>query len=195
MQKSVILVGIKHCGKTTQGELLAKELTLPFFDTDRVITELAGASPRAIFSMYGKDAFCKIEYTAIQYISFKLMCEQSAAVIATGGGICNNPPAIETVRSLGPIVFLCAEEKTAADRIVRELCIHQDGTIENAPSYIAEKNPHTEEDVRAIFHEFYTERTQKYHALADVTVCMQNAPKHVNTEAILEALAAFKVVG
>ena len=38
--KSIILVGIKHCGKSTQGKALSKKLSFDFYDTDSVIEEL-----------------------------------------------------------------------------------------------------------------------------------------------------------
>ena len=38
--KSIILMGIKHCGKSTQGRLLGGMLSLPFMDTDDVIGDV-----------------------------------------------------------------------------------------------------------------------------------------------------------
>ena len=40
MNKSIILLGIKHSGKSTQGLLLSKELNCPWVDIDEKITEL-----------------------------------------------------------------------------------------------------------------------------------------------------------
>ena len=188
MQKSIILVGIKHCGKSTQGELLSRTLSLPFFDTDSVITSLEGRTPREIFSTDGASAFYEAELRAVRHILQLLQSKNEAAVIATGGGICNNEAAVEELKKMGTIVFLCAEEKTACDRIVREITFFQDGTLKGAPAYIAEKNPKSQEDVRQIFHNFYSERTKKYKSLADITVFMQNAAKQVNTNAILEKI-------
>ena len=37
LSKSIILIGIKHSGKSTQGKELAKHFGTSFFDTDDVI--------------------------------------------------------------------------------------------------------------------------------------------------------------
>ena len=34
MNNSIVLMGCKHCGKSTQGKLLAEKLGVSFFDTD-----------------------------------------------------------------------------------------------------------------------------------------------------------------
>ncbi|WP_191014265.1 shikimate kinase [Treponema zioleckii] len=41
----LILMGIKHCGKSTQGKLLANHFDCNFFDTDDVILELTKKNP------------------------------------------------------------------------------------------------------------------------------------------------------
>jgi shikimate kinase len=41
--RNVFLIGLMAVGKTTIGRLLADELTLEFYDSDRVIEERAGA--------------------------------------------------------------------------------------------------------------------------------------------------------
>ena len=109
------------------------------------------------------------------------------AVIATGGGICQNEPAIAILKKLGTIVYLEVPEITAAGRIVREARFLPDGTIQNLPAYIANKNPADQKEVRAIFHDFYEERTKKYRSLADITVQAQGS-RSQNTNKIWSAL-------
>ena len=36
----IILMGIKHCGKSTQGRILSEKLNYNFYDVDDVILEL-----------------------------------------------------------------------------------------------------------------------------------------------------------
>ena len=52
--RSIILLGIKHCGKSTQGKLLSNHLGCPFFDTDDEVTKLTGKSPRELYIQLGK---------------------------------------------------------------------------------------------------------------------------------------------
>ena len=116
-----------------------------------------------------------------------LQAQKAAAVIATGGGICQNAPAMDILKTLGSVVYLEIDEKSAADRIIREARFLPDGTIQNLPAYIADKNPADESQARAIFHDFYVERTKKYRSLADVTVQMQGS-RQENRDKILSAL-------
>ena len=62
--KNIIFVGVKHCGKSTQGRLLARRLQLPFADTDELIAQtyaaengvpLADAQPRRIVQKHGEE--------------------------------------------------------------------------------------------------------------------------------------------
>lgn len=194
--RSIILCGIKHCGKSTQGKRLAAALGLDFYDTDDLIFEQTGMDARAIYKSQGKDAFMAAELKACEYLRDILQAKGSqdqnaaaakSAVIATGGGICQNEPAIAILKKLGPIVYLEVPEITAAGRIVREARFLPDGTIQNLPAYIANKNPADQKEVRAIFHDFYTERTKKYRSLADASVQAQGS-RSENTKKILSAL-------
>ena len=198
--RSIILCGIKHCGKSTLGKMLAAALDLDFYDTDDLIYEQTGMDARAIYKSQGKDAFMAAELKACEYLQELLSAPNESsqtqeaaaakpkrAVIATGGGICQNEPAIAILKKLGTIVYLEVPEITAAGRIVREARFLPDGTIQNLPAYIANKNPADQKEVRAIFHDFYEERTKKYRSLADITVQAQGS-RSENTKKILSAL-------
>lgn len=185
---SIILMGIKHCGKSTQGKILSEKLNLPFYDTDDLITENTGKTPRQIYDEGGQEGFIIQEALVCEKLVESLKKSGESAVIATGGGICNNPKAIEALHSIGNFVFLNSQEKTACDRIVREIKKDENGNLFNLPSYIAKKNPRSEEDVRNIFHDFFTERVKIYSELADVTVQMTQESKSVNADKILCAI-------
>lgn len=185
--RSIILCGIKHCGKSTQAKLIASAIGAAVYDTDDLIYGQTGMDARTIYKSQGKDAFMQEELKACEFLRETLSGNGTQAVIATGGGICQNEPAIAILKKLGTIVYLEVPEITAAGRIVREACFLPDGTIENLPAYIANKNPADQKEVRAIFHDFYEERTQKYKSLADVSVKMQGS-RDENTKKILSAL-------
>ena len=44
LRKNIFLMGIKHCGKSTQARLLSKFYSCPAFDTDDLIFEMANHS-------------------------------------------------------------------------------------------------------------------------------------------------------
>ena len=187
---SIILLGIKHCGKTTQGKLLSKHFSCPFFDTDDEVTALTGKTPRELYSELGKDAFLEAEKNACKRLAEKLSGSE-CAVIATGGGICNNPDALAELHKIGTFLFLNADEKTASDRIVREIAYDAVGSMKNLPAYIAKENPKNVQDVRAIFHNFYIERQKLYQAVCDIEIKLEHsASKSENTKKILACIEA-----
>lgn len=184
---SIILLGIKHCGKSTQGKLLAKHFGCPFYDTDDEITKMTGKTAREIYTEQGKEAFLTAEKEACKHLAETV---KDTAVIATGGGICNNPEALEVLHQNGKFVFLNADEKTAASRIIWEIKYDSDGSMKNLPAYIAKENPQNVQDVRAIFHNFYEERQKIYKELCDVEVKLEHsATKGENMKKILDALS------
>ena len=93
MNKSIILLGIKHSGKSTQGLLLSKELNCPWVDIDEKITELTGKTPREIYNQQGAAGFMQAEEEACSKIIDEF--KNQKIIISTGGGICDNAPALE----------------------------------------------------------------------------------------------------
>ena len=188
MMKNIVLMGIKHCGKSTQARLLSQKLNCPMFDTDTEIENIYSKTAREIYAQEGEEAFKKAEKEACISVINKASQSQNGAVIATGGGICCNSEALNVLRKDSIFVFLMAQENLASDRIVRECNIDENGTLSNLPAYIAKKNPRTTDDVRDIFHDFYEERTRIYSGIADAAVRMDNAPKYVNMERIFNSI-------
>lgn len=189
-QKNIILLGIKHSGKSTQGKLLAKKLNCAFCDSDEVIVKMTGKTPREIYDESGADAFMQIELDACKKI---IEDRRKKVVVATGGGICDNVAAVELLGAFGKFVFLETPEKIASDRIVRKISIGADGKMENLPAYIKKENPQDIMDVRKIFHEYYERRTKAYRKIAAVTIRLDNAPIWKNAELIWEAVCEARI--
>ncbi len=69
-------------GKSTIGDLVARQLGLSFFDLDSLIVEKEGSPITDIFEKQGEDYFRKVEETALaQFIN-----DHTDYVLATGGG-------------------------------------------------------------------------------------------------------------
>ena len=176
---SIILIGIKHSGKTSLGKQLAEHYGLPFVDVDFVIEKMTGKPPR---QLYAEENACR---KAAELIADK------NAVIATGGGICDNPPALTFLRPLGKFVYLCVEEKIAADRIMAKVKKLSSGVWQGLPAYIAARSPETEAECRAIFHTYFIERTAIYAGIAERAVNLGNnfsLNKGGNLSRIIDAL-------
>ncbi len=183
------MMGIKHCGKSTQAKLLSGMLELPSYDTDDIISSVTGKSPREIYTEGGQDAFRKAEAEACKKLAGIITEKGCRAVIATGGGICCNEEALDALRPLGKFVFLNAPENAAADRIIRETRELPGGGFENLPAYIERKSPRSILEIRSIFHEFYTERTDLYARIADIKLDMGRTGKEENAARIAALLA------
>lgn len=186
--KSIILTGIKHCGKSTQGKALSLKLGLDFFDTDSVIEELTGKTAREIYNTEGKDSFLTAEQAACRHLNS--IIKAKPCIIATGGGICDNEEALHFLNFNSLFVYLSVDEETAVTRIINEASFNGENISDanSLPSYIAKKNPSTISDVRTIFHNFYVERTKKYEMLQDITVETKNLSPEKITEEIFSKL-------
>ncbi len=79
---SIYIIGMMGAGKTTVGELLAKELEYRFFDTDVLIERVKGKAIGEIFKTEGEAGFREIESQVLGSLSAYLQ-----SVVATGGGI------------------------------------------------------------------------------------------------------------
>ena len=183
MTDAIILIGIKHSGKSTQGKLLAKKSDRIFIDLDDVITELSGKTPREIYNSSGKDAFIQAEFLACE----KVFSDYSGAktVIATGGGICDNKKALEILSKMGKFVFLNVEEQIALSRILKKV-VFEDGIWQNLPAYIAKENPSSQKEIQEIFHQYYKRRTNLYSKIADFTINLSQNDKEQNSALILD---------
>lgn len=188
---SIILMGIKHCGKTTQGRIISKKLSVPFFDTDDVVFEMTGKTPRQIYTELGNEGFQEAEEKACSFLLEKINSSaEKNAVIATGGGICGNKKALDVLKKIGTFVFLKTPERIASFRVLREISIAQDGTLLNVPAFIAKKNPRSVADAKKIFHDFFIERECIYEQLADVVIDMSSSSKEANAAKIIESVSS-----
>lgn len=184
-------MGIKHCGKSTQGRIISKKLSVPFFDTDDVIFEMTGKTPRQIYTELGNEGFQEAEEKACSFLLEKINSSaEKNAVIATGGGICGNKKALDVLKKIGAFVFLKTPERIASFRVLREISVAQDGTLLNVPAFIAKKNPRSVADAKKIFHDFFIERECIYEQLADVVIDMSSSSKEANAAKIIESVSS-----
>ena len=65
---SIILLGMKHCGKTTTGKILAGKLSRPFIDSDDEIARLSGKTPRELWDIGGAELMMEWETKACESV-------------------------------------------------------------------------------------------------------------------------------
>ena len=122
--RHVVIGGMKHCGKSTQGKRLAEFWQVPFFDTDTLLEEaycrVTGKKRtcREIFREEGENFFRQREAEVIAHLAASEPPE--GRVIALGGGVPANQFIPEDhLQKLGFFVFLELDEKAAFERVAR----------------------------------------------------------------------------
>lgn len=183
---AIILMGIKHSGKSTQGRLLAEHFGCNFIDVDEELTRIFGKTPREIYTEKGIAGFMSAEEETCRQIARDYRNQK--VVISTGGGICDNAPAMTELRPMGDFIFIDVSEVTACNRILKKANLAPDGTWTGLPAYIAKRKPADEMEVRKIFKGFYNERTEIYRQFADIVVSTNEETKEANTKKILQAI-------
>ena len=68
--KPIFLCGYTSSGKTTIGKELAKQLHVPFYDTDKLITVKTGHTPQEIFAEKGDAYFRDTEHEIAKEVAF-----------------------------------------------------------------------------------------------------------------------------
>ena len=112
MGASLILCGIKHCGKSTLGKNLAREIFLPFCDTDELLETRYQAPVRTLFKEWGEEEFRRREALLLAGLE-----NQVPGVISLGGGALLRQENQETVRKLGTLIWCDIDDRTAFQRI------------------------------------------------------------------------------
>lgn len=161
---NIILTGMPSCGKSTLGRMLAKELGYAFIDTDDVIIERNGCPLKDILDNEGLDGFIRREEEAV--------CSVTAenTVIATGGSVVYSPKAMEHLKSLGKIVYLCLEYGEVERRLGD---LHERG-VAIAPG--------------KTLRDLFDERTPLYNQYANLVVSIQSGNSIRRSVNMLKAL-------
>ncbi len=98
---NIVLIGMPGCGKTTVGQRLAQELSLPFFDTDAWIVSAANRSIPELFAEEGESGFRIREREACAEAARK-----TGYVIAVGGGALLDERNLRALQGNGVFFFL-----------------------------------------------------------------------------------------
>lgn len=100
-KQSIVLIGMPSSGKTTIGQILARDLERRFFDTDDLIKQKIGEEIPDIFKRIGESGFREIEAEVIRDLS-----TVNGAVIATGGGAILREDNVRMLKRNGKLYFL-----------------------------------------------------------------------------------------
>lgn len=101
LKKNIILIGMPGSGKSTLGQMLAKNLEFEFVDTDEIIEEEYGQTISDIFKEYGEEIFRDVESDTLHKIFNK-----AKMVVSTGGGVILREKNMNFLKQYGIIVFI-----------------------------------------------------------------------------------------
>lgn len=154
-------------GKSTIGRLLAKELRLPFKDSDKEIEQRTGADIPWIFDVEGEQGFREREQAVIAEL-----CDVDGMVLATGGGAVMRAENRAALRRGGRVVYLHASVEQQVDRTSRD---------RNRPLLRAADPGKVLADLLAL-------RDPLYREIADIVVETDERPPRLVVQEILERL-------
>ena len=87
----IALVGLRGAGKTTLGQLLAKEMNVRFIRLTALIEELANMSIGEILDLGGQKKFRRIEAQALEYV----LNLNQPVILETGGSLVSQPESFK----------------------------------------------------------------------------------------------------
>lgn len=112
--RSIVLVGLMGCGKTSVGRRLAARLGLPFIDADEEIEKAAAMTITEIFADHGEALFRDGERRVIARL-----LAAGPQVLATGGGAFMNPETRANIKRDGIAIWLRAELPVLMRRVLK----------------------------------------------------------------------------
>ncbi len=149
--KSIFLIGLPGCGKSTIGRILAERLLMELVDTDSLIVERQGKTINDIFAENGEDYFRKLESEVLEEL-----INAKNTIVSTGGGIIKLQKNRQLLKS-ARVVYINAHVEEIAKR----------GKFKDRPLLKDNIN-----NLKSL----YKERAQLYKECADIVVLGEGSP-------------------
>jgi shikimate kinase len=169
--RSIVLVGLMGCGKSSIGKRLAARLGLNFIDADEEIEKVAAKTISEIFADHGEDFFRDRERKVI----LRLL-SNGPQVLATGGGAYMNAQTRSAITQNGCSIWLRAELPVLMRRVMKR----------DTRPLLKTGNP--EATMRKLIEARYP-----VYALADMTVESRDEPHDLIVAEILDRLNQFLI--
>lgn len=167
--RSLVMVGLMGCGKSSVGRRLAARLEVPFIDADDEIERSAQKTIPEIFADHGEAYFRDGERRVIRRI-----LESGPQVLATGGGAYINAETRAAIRQAGIAVWLRAELPVLMRRVMKR---------DNRPLLKVA-------DPEAVMRQLMESRYPIY-AEAELVVDSRDVPHEVIVDEILDRVGAY----
>jgi len=164
--RSIVLVGIMGCGKSSVGRRLAQRIGLPFVDADNAIEEAANMSVAEIFAEHGEPYFRSGEERVIARL-----LGDGPQILATGGGAFMSETTRNAIMQQGISVWLKADLETVMARVRKKT---------TRPLL---QNPDPEGVMRGLL-----ETREPVYARSDLVVHSRDVPHEIVMEEIIVAV-------
>jgi shikimate kinase len=118
----IVLIGMKGCGKTTIGTLLAEKMQIPFIDADDEIEKThrqesgEDISFREIFRKYGDEYFNALDRKTLKHLASEY--GNTSFIFACSGRTPLQEANREILAGLGEIIFLHIEKAVLLRRLL-----------------------------------------------------------------------------
>lgn len=165
-RRSLVLVGLMGCGKSSIGKRLAVKLGLPFVDADEEIERVAQKSITEIFNDHGEAFFRDREAKVISRL-----LSAGPQVLATGGGAFMMADTRAKIRDAGLSIWLRAELHVLLRRVGKR-----------------DTRPLLKGDAEGVMRNLMAARYPVY-AEADITVESRDVPHDTIVSEIIAAVA------
>lgn len=169
--RTVVMVGLMGCGKSSVGRRLGAALAVPFVDADDEIEKAADMTIPEIFALHGEAYFRNGERRVIERL-----LASGPQVLATGGGAFMSAETRTNIRMSGFSIWLRAELPVLMRRVMKR---------DNRPLLKTE-------DPEAVMRRLMDQRYPVY-AEADLVIESREVPHEVIVGEILAALADHAV--
>jgi len=113
--QTIVLVGMMGVGKTSVGRKLAKQLNMPFFDSDQEVELAAGSTISDIYEIYGEQAFKDTEYRVIK----RLIETERPHILSTGVGAFANEKSRQLIKANTISVWIKADIEKIIPRVTK----------------------------------------------------------------------------
>lgn len=111
----IIIIGFMGSGKGSVGRKVAEALSLPLYDTDKMVAEKLKMSSADVYTRFG-DRFYRAEET---YVLSELLKKNERAVIVLGSALPLCRFNDRLLQALGSIYWLKISKKTVLERIAK----------------------------------------------------------------------------
>lgn len=112
----IALVGLRGAGKSTLGQMLAKNLRCPFIELNRMVEHDYGASVSLLIEMSGVATFRRYERACLE----KAIADHDRVVIATAGGIVSNPDSYDLLLARTHTIWVRAKPQEHMARVMEQ---------------------------------------------------------------------------